>query len=139
MSKGFFTDKNSKPSDADILNIVGKARDKWEMLYSYMTHESRLKEEMKFYGINYGWALRFSRSGKYNITLYPDKDCFTLQIILNKNQVESALMAGLDPKIVSIINDTQTIYEGKWIYMKIHGEFDMKDIIKLIDIRVRIK
>ena len=139
MSKGFFTDKTSKPTDSDIINIIGKARNNWDSLSHYVKTELNLKGDFKFYGINYGWALRFNKSGKSIIALYPDKNCFTVQVILNKNQVKSALSEDLDIEIVKIIRDTESIHEGKWIYLKIDNAAEIKDIIKLINIRISVK
>jgi len=139
MSKGFFTDKTFEPTDNDILNIIGKAKNNWEFLFRTITQELNLKGDFKFYGINYGWAIRFNKYGRSIIALYPNKDSFTVQIILNNKQVESALSQDLDTKIIKTINDTESIHEGKWIYLKIDNESDLKGILKLINIRIEIK
>lgn len=139
MSKGFFTNKNSKPTDAELIDIVGRAKNKWESLIYYLTDDLHLKGELKFYGINYGWALRFNKSGKSVIALYPNEDCITVQIILNNNQTNKAFSSDLSPKIIQIINDTETICEGKWIYLNIDEDTEINDIVKLIDLRIRIK
>jgi hypothetical protein len=139
MSKGFFTEKKSKPTNSDILNIIGKAKANWEFILKYLTVELNLKGDFKYYGINYGWALRFNKSGKSIIALYPDKDCFTVQIILNTNQVESALSEDLDMSISKMIRDKEAIHEGKWIYLKVDKTTTIGDILKLIQIRIKIK
>lgn len=139
MSKGFFTDKTVKPDFADILNVIGSAGADWDMLLKYLTGDLKLKGEFKFYGVNYGWALRFTKSGKSVAALYPGKDYFTVQVILNKNQIERALSEITDAVIIKTINDTEQIYEGKWIFLTINGATDMKEIIKMIQIRIKIK
>ena len=139
MSKGFYTNKTEKPTNKDISAIIGDAKCNWDFLYQHLVVKLRLKEELKFYGVNYGWALRFNKSGKYNITLYPDVNCFVVQIILSKNQVESALMADLDSKLIQTIKDTPAICEGKWIYLKVDKDSKTEDIVKLMDIRTSIK
>jgi len=139
MSKGFFTDKNRKPTDAELIDIIGTTKNKWNLLFHYLTDDLHLKGELKFYGVNYGWALRFNKAGKSVIALYPNKDCITVQIILNGNQVSKALSSGLSPEIIQIINDTEMIHEGKWIYLNIDENTDIKDIIQLIDLRISVK
>ena len=64
MSKGFFTDKTVKPDFTDIINVIGSAGEDWGILHKYLTEDLKLKGEFKFYGVNYGWALRFTKSGK---------------------------------------------------------------------------
>ncbi len=139
MSKGFFIDKSLRPNDNNILKIIGSAKNNWDFILEYLRSDLKLKGEFKFYGINYGWAIRFNKSGKSIVALYPDKDCFTVQIILNKYQVDSALLADLDVGIIKNIRDKEAIHEGKWIYLKIDKRTDLKDILKIIDIRIKIK
>ncbi|MBB3186111.1 DUF3788 family protein [Microbacter margulisiae] len=139
MSKGFFINKNAQPTDAEIEDTVGKAQEVWFLILQYLTHELHLKRDWKFYGVNYGWALRFNKSGKSVVAIYPDKNGITVQIILNKHQVAFALVSGLDTRIIQIIEDTESIYEGKWIYVKIDDNTGINEILKLIDIRIKIK
>jgi hypothetical protein len=139
MSKGYFTNRTEKPAYNDISDVIGDAKNNWDILSQYLIVKLQLKAELKFYGVNYGWASRFSKSGKYNITLYPDRNCFTVQIILNKNQIESALVSDLDSETIKIIKDTQDCHEGKWIYLRVDRDSEVGDIIKLMDLRVKIK
>jgi len=139
VSKGFYIDKASRPTDNDILEIIGSAKNNWNFILRHLTSALKLKGAFKFYGINYGWAIRFNKSGKSIVALYPDKDGFTVQIILNKCQVDSALLTDIDVKIIETIRNKEPIHEGKWIYLQIEKETDLKDILKLIDIRLKIK
>jgi hypothetical protein len=139
MSKGFYTDKPFKPTEIDILRIIGSARNNWDFILWHLSDVLKLKGDLKFYGINYGWAIRFKKSGKSIAALYPDKDRFTVQIILNKCQVDSALLTDMDFKIIEKIRDQEAIHEGKWIYLQVDKETDLNDILKLIDIRIKIK
>lgn len=139
MSKGYFIDKNKKPTYEDINHKIGLGKDNWDLLIHYLTDELKLRGEFKFYGVNYGWALRFNKSGKSLIALYPDEDSFMVQIILNKNQVDSALTQVVNRQIVELIRDKESIHEGKWIYVRIDNKADLKDIITLTNIRIEIK
>ena len=139
MSKGFFTDKALKPANSDILNILGNAYANWHNLYDHLNSDLNLKGELKFYGRNYGWALRFCKSGKSVIALYPNQDFFTIQIILNENQIAQVLTNITDKAIIQIITSTESIHEGKWIYTAVDAQSSIKDILKMIEIRLRIK
>jgi hypothetical protein len=91
MSKGYFTDKHISPTENEIHQVIGFSKNNWDLLNHYHANELKLKGEFKFYGVNYGWALGYNKSGNSLIALYPDMDSFMVQIILNKNQVEAAL------------------------------------------------
>ena len=90
MSKSCFTNKKAKPTDAELENSLGSIRGQWNSFSEYLSSELKLKGEFKFYGINYGWAKRYIKSGKSVVALYPDKNCFTVKYI-ECNQVDSAL------------------------------------------------
>lgn len=139
MSKGYFTDKATRPNDNSIIDILGESKENWDLLFKHLTVESKLKGEYKFYGVNYGWAIRFNKSGRSIIALYPDKDHFTVQLILNGNQVDFALKEDLQPQTLKSIEETEPIHEGKWIFTKINKETDLMDIIKLINIRMKVR
>jgi hypothetical protein len=139
ISKGYFTDKNIKPTDKDINYLIGSGKNNWDLLTNYLIQELKLKGEFKFYGVNYGWALGFNKSGKSVIALYPDKDCFTIQIILNKNQVDSSLIEVKNQKLLELIQRTKSIHEGKWIYVMVDNKTDLKDIYILLNIRIKVK
>ncbi len=135
MSFGIFTDKNFKPTIDDIHNALSISKPLFEYLVNYIECNFKTHSELKFYGKNYGWALRFNRSGKSLIALYPGKDEFTAQIILNDKQVLEALNSDISEKAKNIIEKTPEIYEGKWIFIKVNSEVIVKDVEKLILIR----
>jgi len=139
MRKSCYTNKNEQPTELEIANSLGSIKEHWNSFSEYLSLELKLKGEFKFYGVNYGWAKRYVKSGKSVIALYPDKECFTAQIILNKNQVDSALELDLEASIKDTIKNTESIYEGKWIFIKIEDEILLEDIKKLVAVRLRIK
>lgn len=138
MSKGFFTDKNTRPDPAAISDVIGKARQNWDTMLQHLEN-LKLRGEYKFYGINYGWALRFNKSGKSVIALYPGKDNFMVQIILNRNQVETALEQVKNPQFLKVIHDTESIKEGKWVYLSIDEATILDDIFTLVTVRMKTK
>ena len=137
MSKGYFTDKAIQPTIADIEAVLETACDNWRIVTKHLTNELKLKGVYKFYGINYGWALRFTKSGKSVIALYPDKNRFMVQIILNEGQVEAAIEQVKNQQLLQIIRDTEVIHEGKWVYFLLNCSSDLKDLFLLINIRIK--
>jgi hypothetical protein len=139
MSKGFFTNKAIPPTPEEMAKQIGMAKSNWNALTEHLYTKLKLKGEFKFYGVNYGWALRFNKSGKSVIALYPNTDTFSVQIILNKNQVEAALQNEMDKDTIRLIENTESIHEGKWIYATVGGTTNLKDILTLLNIRLTIK
>jgi len=135
MSYGAFIDKNIKPDQNIINNSLSTAQTSFNELTGFIENNYKSHGELKFYGKNYGWAIRFNRSGKSLIALYPGNNEFTAQVILNDHQVEAALDSDIDFSIKKIISETPEIKEGKWIFIKISTEIKLSDIKKLISIR----
>ena len=98
MSKGTFTNKNHKPTESEIFDVIALYRPLWDNLTDFIVDNYNIKGEFKFYGKNFGWALRYRKSGRVLISLYPGKKGFMIQIILNGDEIKKALKLDLDQK-----------------------------------------
>lgn len=139
MSKGIFVDKSHEPTENEVFKAISSTKPLWDNLISFIENNYKIKGEFKFYGKNFGWALRYRKSGRVLISIYPGKDEFTGQIILNENQVKEALKSDLSQKTREMIENTAPIREGRWLYLKIASNTDIYDIKKLISVRSSIK
>ncbi|HPG41239.1 MAG TPA: DUF3788 family protein [bacterium] len=142
MSYGVFTDKAQIPTDAAIATAVGEALRHWQTLIDYVNSHYKTSQELKFYGVNYGWALRIKKSGKALLALYPGNDYFTVLVILNSNQLNQVMQLDLDPYIMTTIQQASLIIEGKWLFFKITPASQiniMHNIEELIKIRASKK
>jgi len=139
MSKGAFTDKNHKPSENEVYDVITLSRHLWNNLIDFIGDNYNIKGEFKFYGKNFGWALRYRKSGKVLTSLYPRKEGFMVQIILNGDEIKEALKLDMNLETRKIINETVPIREGKWIYLEVGPDTRLNDIKKLIQIRSPLK
>jgi hypothetical protein len=137
MSIGIFTDKSSKPSVDEMSEAVSASKANLKALLDVIEEKFKAKSEFKFYGKNYGWALNFRKSGKSLISIYPGDNMFTVQIILDKIQAVNAVNSDISEAIRDIINSTEEICEGKWIYIKVGPASEIKDIETLLKIRMK--
>jgi len=139
MSKGIFTDKSHKPAEKEVFESISSVKPLWDDLISFIEDNYKIKGEFKFYGKNFGWALRYRKSGKVLISIYPGKDEFVVQIILNGKEVEKALQQDINQEINKIIIEKPPIRESKWIYLKVTPDTGLMDIENLILVRSPIK
>lgn len=137
MSIGIFTDKVCKPSIDDMFEAVSASKVNLKALFGIIEENFKAQSEFKFYGINYGWALNFRKSGKSLISIYPGDNMFTVQIILDRMQAENAISSNISESIKSIISNTEEICEGKWIYIKVTPTSEINDIQTLLKIRMK--
>jgi hypothetical protein len=132
MSKGVFKEKNNKPTDEDIYKSLDAVKPLWDGLISFIEDNYQIQGDLIFYGKNFGWAQRYKKAGRVLIAIYPRKLEFLVQIILNENEVEEVLRSDITTHTRKIINETNMIREGKWIYLTVIKESDLKDIKQLI-------
>ncbi len=139
MSKGIFTDKNKKPTAKAIDKIVGLAGRNWKEINDFLVSTLELKGELKFYGVNYGWAIRYSKSGKSVIALYPDKDGFTAQIIMKRAQLEAAYEYGVSDSTKEAANRATGFKEGRWVFIHVDAKSGINDVVTLVNARLEVK
>jgi len=135
MSKGIFTDKSHQPSEKEVFLAISSAKSLWCSLINFIENNYKIKAEFKFYGKNFGWALRYRKSGKVLISMYPGNHEFMVQIILNEKEVKKALLLNISPETRKIIIEKPPIREGKWIYLKVTPNTSLTDIENLILVR----
>jgi len=135
MAIGTFTDREHKPTMAEIFAAIGSKRPLWGKLTSFIEDRYRLKSDFAFFGKNYGWALRFRKAGKALLSLYPGQDSFTAQIIISETQAEKALSSGLSEKTSKIIEDARPYPEGRWLFIKVESEQDLNDIKQFLMVK----
>jgi len=135
MSWGVFTDKEIKPSNNDIYQCLGQVKTLWDNITRFVEDRYDVQGELKFYGKNLGWALRYKKSGRVLIALYPGDGEYTAQIILNKEQIEQVLKLDIRTKTRELIEQTTMIREGKWLYLRVVEKTSLDEIKTLITTR----
>lgn len=139
MSKGSFTDKNHEPSEDEICEALASVKPLWNDLREFIEDNYKISGELKFYGKNFGWALRYRKSGRVLVSMYPGINEFTVQIILNGKEVGKAMELDLEADTMKVIENTEPIREGKWIYINVTSETGLRDVEDLISVRSPIK
>ena len=140
MSIGAFVDKEHQPSDEEIQQVIGSKMPLWEDLIRYIREHYPSDEDFKFlYGKKYGWALRFRKRGKLLTSLYPTEGGFTVQIILGTDAIEQTSNMQLGENVRGVIERATPYPEGRWLFIPIKSEEDVRDIHQLLALRVETK
>lgn len=135
MSVGAFTDKRHPPSSKEIESGVGSCRDVWRDLNLTIRQGYGSASELKYYGKNYGWALRYRKGSKALVSLYPGVGSFTAQIILSESQVERARTTKLGKRVLGSIEAAHPFPEGRWLFLPVKTARDLQDVKKLLAIK----
>ena len=135
MSYGAFTERASRPGEAEIETALAGAAPLWSELISFVEESFRVSRDWKFYGKNYGWSLAFKKSGKALVSLYPAVGSFTAQVILKDDQIARVPKTLMIPELRAAIDAANPYAEGRWIFLPVSSERELEVVRRLIEIR----
>jgi hypothetical protein len=135
MSVGVFVDKAHRPTDKEIRESVGHRRALLEDLMQFIADHYKAPKDFVFYGRNYGWAVRFRKRGKALLSIYPQKEFFTVQIILSQSQTEATAHLPLGRKVAEIVKAASRFPEGRWVFIQVRSKRDLADVKRLLSVK----
>jgi len=135
MSVGVFTDKAHAPTAEQISAAIGSRRAAWEDTLQVIRESYAHQEDWRFCGKNYGWALRFRKSGKALVSLYPAEGSFTVQLILSQADVDKAYGLKLGKHVRQIIEQAHPFPEGRWLFIPVQSGKDLRDVRQLLALK----
>ena len=139
MPLSFFLEKNQPPSEAELETVLGRALARWQALVHYLREHYDMPGDLTYGGKKYGWCLWFRRSGKSLLTLYPQRDGLVAQVVLGREQVEKALGLQLGAHVAQILDNTPQLHDGRWLFIPVETEQDVKDVKALLGSKKRVK
>jgi hypothetical protein len=135
-------DREHKPDQKDINKTIGdNAKKAWNEIQKFLAKYYKIEPETVFYGKNYGWNIRYRKSGRTLCSLFPEEGSFSVLIVFGKKEVEKAtgMLINFEKKIQDIILNTKQLHDGRWLWIKVHKIEEIGDIKKLILIKKRPK
>lgn len=139
MSIGIFLDVEHQPTGTEVLDTLGAKKSLWQELTRFLADNYPVEGEWTFGGKKYGWSLRYRKSGKTLVTLYPEKSKFIAQIVLGQAEVAQALALKLGKNVRTILQQTPQLHDGRWLFINANSKQDVQDIQKLLQIKRKPK
>lgn len=135
MSKGSFTDREHRPTMEEVFTSLGPRRRAWDELNQYMLENYQLAGEMLFGGVNYGWALRFRKSGKTLLVLFPGHRELIANVVIGRSLLKNAQALKLGENARHVLDSAKRFHEGCWLYIKVGSRRDILDIQQLVALK----
>ena len=132
--------KESRPGKEIIQKTIGKtAKAAWNSLQRFINKNYGLVPETVFYGSNYGWALRYRKSGKTLCCFFPEEGAFSVLIVLGRKEIEKTMnmLGEFRNSTKEIILNTPQLHDGRWLWIRIFRVDEIDDIKDLIRIKRR--
>jgi hypothetical protein len=126
--------KAHQPTEAEILETIGQTV-AWLDLRQYIeTRYGDWTPELKFYAKQYGWTMRYRKSGKTLCSLFPEQGAFSVLIVLGKKEAEKALaMAGeFGTNARAVLEGTEQLHDGRWLWVRVLNVDDAEDVKRLL-------
>ena len=127
-----------KPYES-ILPRLLDAKAAWENLTDFI-NQNYVMEEHWFEGkpeSNYHSELKFRRGGKTLITLYIREGYFGATVILGKDERAKCeeRRGEFSSALLKIYDETNTLHDGKWLWIVVHDMSMLDDIFRLLAIK----
>jgi hypothetical protein len=126
-------DEHHEPSEQEILSAIG-ARELWLNLKEYISQSYDFVPELVFYGKKYGWTIRYRKSGRTLVSLFPEVGAFTALVVLGKKEGEE--VAGKLEEFSSTTRDlmgsTNQLHDGKWLWIRVLEPSQVEDVKRLL-------
>lgn len=103
-------------------------------------YRCRGKAEFSSCSWEYGWNIKFRKSGKSLCTVYPREGYFTALVVVGeKERAETeALLPDCTPRVREIYRETRAGNGQKWLMIDLEDEDEVyQDVFGLMDIRAR--
>ena len=98
------------------------------------------KEQLDFSSCSweYGWNVKFKKSGKNLCTIYPREEYFTVLIVVGKKQKEAVedILSDCSDRIKDVYHQTKEGNGQKWLMIDLEDkDKTYEDVLRLINIR----
>ena len=68
------TGRDHEPTTKQILEFIGSSATKlWNKLHEFLAENYDFQPELSYWGDNYGWTIRYRKSGKTLTAFYPER------------------------------------------------------------------
>jgi hypothetical protein len=133
--------KDCTPTNQDILDTIGDTSDLWLKLHRFIEVNYDFNKELAFYSKNYGWTVRYRKSKKTLVSCFPEKGAFSVLLVLGKKEAHEVelIRDELNKNFLSVFDKTEQLHDGRWLWIRILTQQDLDVLIKVIQIKKRIK
>lgn len=103
-------------------------------------YRCRGKLEFSSCSWEYGWNIKFRKSGKSLCTVYPREGYFTALVVVGQKETEAveALLLECTPTIQELYHKTKTGNGQKWLMIDLEDKDEVyRDVFRLMEIRAR--
>jgi hypothetical protein len=135
--------RSQKPTESDISAFISDANAiaAWKEIQEHLSTHYDLRVETIYYGDNYGWLVRYRKSKRTIVSLFPEKNSFSFLIVYGQKEIDkfSTLQSEFSPAIIEVFQKTKKLHDGKWLWVRVTDTTLVENLKKLIAIKRKPK
>ena len=140
METNVLTDPNVQPTDELIFSIIGENSIYWQQIINYLySNYSDITEAWRFYNDGKCWLYRTLRKKMTNYWLGILKDTFRITFYLSDKAEVLIEESSLTESIKEEFWNAKRSTFGRSITVVVRSAEDVNNILKLIEIKLKIK
>lgn len=134
-------DGDVRPIKDEIENTISENSFLWSDMCKYLKENYNFNPELVYYGKKYGWTIRYRKSGKTLCSLFPEKDAFTVLVVLGMKEVEKtySTIDKLNSEFRSLFENTEQLRDGRWLWIRVLAKDDIESIKLLLNTKRKPK
>lgn len=132
-----FINKSIKPSDVMLSDALGQSYKYWEEIKNTLEDQyGKLTEEWKYYSSSSGWTLKLLLKKRNLFFFTPCKKYFRIAFVFGDKAVGVVEDSDLPIRIIQELKSAKRYAEGRGLRIEVKKQADIKNIIKLVAIKV---
>lgn len=134
------TDPNVQPTEELIFSIIGENSVYWEKMVDYLyENHFDITEEWRFYNDGKSWLYRTLRKRKTIYWIGVQKDTFRVSFWLGEKAEPIIEASDLPESIKEVYRNAKRFKIGRCITIEMRTPEDFNHVVKLIEIKVKLK
>lgn len=138
MAASIFDDKNKKPDDKMLKDVLGKTYKLWKEIKRHIKKEyGEVTEDWRFYNVRSGWLLKTLLKKRNLFFFVPVKDFFKLSFIFGDKAVDAVQKSDLTDNIKTALKNAKKYMEGRGLSVEVKSIEDLEIAKKLLEIKIK--
>lgn len=140
MERPILSDKDVFPTDEIIFSHIGKTKKFWSSLFKEIhTKYPGFNEQWQFYNDGKSWLLKITKKSKTIFWVSVFKDSFKTTFYFGNKAEQTIMTSEINDKLKDQFINGQRFGKIRGITISPSSQNDVKDVISLIELKLKIK
>ena len=133
-------DKTVRPTDEIVFSIIGEKSILWQEILTYLyEHHTDITQEWNFYNDGKAWLFRTLKKKKTIFWVGVIKDTFIVSFWLADKAETVIELSDLPDRVKNEYRNAKRYKIGRSLSITMSDQEDVINVIRLIDIKIRLK